>query len=350
MKIAMLLSGGVDSSVALNLLKEQGHDMTAFYLKIWLEDELAYLGDCPWEQDLDYAQKVCTKINVPLKVINLQNEYFDQVVSYAISEVKNGRTPSPDIFCNNKIKFGVFYEKIGTEFEKIASGHYAQIEKQGCKYLLKKSPDLIKDQPYFLSHLNQKQLSKAMFPIGHLTKEKVRQLAHKYDLPTKNRKDSQGICFLGKIKFSDFIKHHLGIKKGDLIEYETNNKIGEHDGFWYYTTGQRKKIGLSGGPWYVVEKNTQKNIVYVSNKYFSIDKKRDKFKVTNFHWISGKKPTQTNLQVKIRHGKELYNCSLKFLDKNSGIVKLDQNDQGLAPGQFAIFYNNEYCLGCAIIV
>lgn len=344
----MLLSGGVDSSVALSLLKEQGHDVTAFYLKIWLEDELAYLGDCPWEQDLDYAQKVCAKLGIPLKIINLQKDYWEKVVSYTINEVKNGRTPSPDIFCNNRIKFGAFYEKIDASLEKVATGHYAQIEEKDGKYFLKRSPDPIKDQTYFLSHLNKKQLSRAMFPIGHLTKEEVRKLAQEYDLPTKSRKDSQGICFLGKIKFSNFIKHHLGIKKGDLIEIETNKKIGEHNGFWYYTIGQRKGIGLSGGPWYVVKKDTNNNIVYVSNKYFSEDKKRDQLKVTDFNWIN-KKPEKTNLQVKIRHGKELYNCKLSFVDENNAIVKLDKQDQGLAPGQFAVFYDNDICLGCGVI-
>ncbi len=349
MKIAVLVSGGVDSSVALNLLKEQGHNLTAFYLKIWLEDELAYLGDCPWEQDLFYAQKVCTKAKVPLKVINLQKEYWDKVVSYAINEVKNGRTPSPDIFCNNKIKFGVFLDKIGPEFQKVATGHYTQIQEKDGLFLLKKSPDEIKDQTYFLSNLNQKQLSRALFPIGHLTKKQVRQIAQKYDLPNKNRKDSQGICFLGKIKFSDFIKHYLGTKKGDLIEFETNKKVGEHEGFWYYTIGQRKGIGLSGGPWYVVKKDTKNNIIYVSNKYFTCEKKRDTLDVCNFNWISGYKPNKANLQVKIRHGKEFYNCSLEFLNCDNAIVKLDGQDQGLAPGQFAIFYDGDICLGCGVI-
>jgi tRNA-5-taurinomethyluridine 2-sulfurtransferase len=349
MKIAVLLSGGVDSSVALRLLKEQGHEITAFYLKIWLEDEVAYLGSCPWEEDLNFAQAVCDQAGVPLKIINLQKEYWDKVVSYALAEVKEGRTPSPDIFCNNKIKFGCFFDKIGDDFEKVATGHYAIVEEQNGKFLLKRSPDPIKDQTYFLSHLTQEQLKRALFPIGHLTKNEVRQLAQKYDLPTKDRKDSQGICFLGKIKFSDFIKHHLGTQKGDLIEAETGKKIGEHEGFWYYTVGQRKGIGLSGGPWYVVKKDTEKNTVYISNKYFDEDKTRDTLTVSNLHWISEQKPEKTNLQVKIRHGKEFYNCVLNFLDANNAQVILDKRDQGLAPGQFAVFYDDQICLGCGVI-
>jgi tRNA-5-taurinomethyluridine 2-sulfurtransferase len=349
MKIAVLLSGGVDSSVALQLLKEQGHNLTAFYLKIWLEDDVSYLGTCPWEEDLKFVEAVCQQANVPLQIVNLQKEYWDMVVAYTISEVKAGRTPSPDIFCNNRIKFGCFYNKISSDFDKIATGHYAIVEEQNGAFILKKSPDSIKDQTYFLSHLTQEQLKKAIFPIGHLAKAEVRKIAQKYDLPNKDRKDSQGICFLGKIKFSDFIKHHLGTKAGDLIELETGKKIGEHEGYWYYTIGQRKGIGLSGGPWYVVAKDTQKNIVYISNQYFAQEKTRVTFECSNFNWISGKKPEKKNLQVKVRHGKEFYNCFLEFLDDNHAIVKLDKRDQGLAPGQFAVFYDDQICLGCGVI-
>lgn len=349
MKIAILLSGGVDSSVALRLLKEQGHDLTAFYLKIWLEDDVSYLGTCPWEEDLKFAETVCKQVNVPLRVINLQKEYWDLVVAYTIAEVKAGRTPSPDIFCNNRIKFGCFYSKIGPEFEKVATGHYAILEEQNDKFILKKATDPIKDQTYFLSHLTQEQLKRALFPIGHLAKNEVRKLAQKYNLATKDRKDSQGICFLGKIRFSDFIKHHLGTKKGDLIELETGKKIGDHEGYWYYTVGQRKGIGLSGGPWYVVKKDIEKNIVYISNKYFDENKTRDTFIVSDMHWISDKKPEKTILQVKIRHGKEFYNCFVDFLDNNKAQVKIDKRDQGLAPGQFAVFYNDQICLGCGMI-
>lgn len=349
MKIAVLLSGGVDSSVALSILKDQGHDLTAFYLKIWLEDELSYLGNCPWKEDLKYAKAVCKKFGVPLNIVSMQKEYWDKVVAYALKEVKNGRTPSPDIFCNKYIKFGCFFEKIGDQFDYVATGHYGQLEENNGKILLKKAADSVKDQTYFLSHLNQKQLSCILFPIGHFTKKQVRELAEKYDLPNKNRKDSQGICFLGKIKFNDFIKHHLSVKKGEIIDYESGKKVGEHDGFWYYTIGQRKGIGLSDGPWYVVEKNPEKNIVYVSNKYFTMDKKRDRLKVSNFNWISCKIPQNLDIEVKVRHGEKLYKCHIDFLQDDLAIVKLNERDQGLAPGQFAVFYENDVCLGCGVI-
>jgi tRNA-specific 2-thiouridylase len=349
MKIATLVSGGVDSSVVLALLKNQGYDVTAFYLKIWLEDELAYLGNCPWQEDLNYAQKVCDALKVELKVISLQQEYWNQVVSYTVKEVKNGHTPSPDILCNQQIKFGCFFDKIDkNEFTKVATGHYAQIEEKNGLFHLKKAVDGFKDQTYFLSRLSQNQLSKALFPIGHLPKPEVRKLAKNFGLPTFDRKDSQGICFLGKIKFSDFVKHHCSVNPGKLIEFETGRVMGEHEGFWYYTIGQRRGIGLSGGPWYVVSKDLAQNIVYISSQYHAQDKVRNSFKVSNFHWIA-ELPQSSNLELKVRHGEEFYNCSLDMVDEFGGFVKLEKNDQGLAPGQFAVFYENDFCLGSGVI-
>lgn len=177
MKVAVLLSGGVDSSVALRLLKDEGYDVTAFYLKIWLQDEFSFLGDCPWEEDLNFATAVCKQASVPLEILPLQTEYWENVVSYTISEIKEGRTPNPDMFCNRLIKFGEFYKKIDSSYEKVASGHYARVEKLSDKYLLKTSPDPVKDQTYFLAYLTQSQLSRALFPIGKYTKKQVRELA-----------------------------------------------------------------------------------------------------------------------------------------------------------------------------
>ncbi len=348
MKIAVLVSGGVDSSVALKLLKDQNYDITAFYIKIWLEDELSSLGSCPWQEDLDYVTKVCEKLEVPLEVISLQKEYWSEVVSYTIEEVKSGRTPNPDILCNTRVKFGAFYKYIDKGFDKIATGHYAQVHKIDNEYYLSTSPDNIKDQTYFLANLSKEQLSRAIFPIGHLKKEQVRELANKFDLPNKERKDSQGICFLGKIKFKEFIKFHVGKKIGNIIEFETGIKLAQHEGFWFYTIGQRQGIGLSGGPWYVVAKDIEKNIVYVSKNYHSIEKERNKFEVSNFNWLNQENPN-TGLQVKIRHGEQKYNCSIEYINNTHAIVTLDKNDQGIAPGQFAVFYQNEKCLGSSVI-
>jgi tRNA-specific 2-thiouridylase len=378
MKIAVLVSGGVDSSVALRLLKEQGHELTAFYLKIWLEDELSYLGDCPWEEDLAYVRAVCQQAGVPLRVVSLQKEYWDHVVAYTMQEIKVGRTPNPDVLCNQRIKFGMFFNHIDASFDKVATGHYAllrsslrqeasadrqagplvlneQSELKGQNewgssvFSLHRAPDPIKDQTYFLSYLRQAQLARALFPIGHLQKSEVRELAQKFDLPNKERKDSQGICFLGKLKFNDFIKSHVGENPGDMIEYETGKKLGTHKGFWFHTIGQRQGSGLAGGPWYVVAKDPALNKVFISRNYYSPDKQRNSFIVSDCNWLSGTPPTKKDLQVKIRHGKQLYNCTVNSLGDGRWGITLAQDDQGIAPGQFAVFYDDQECLGAGII-
>ena len=350
-KIAMLVSGGVDSTVALRLLKDQGHDVTAFYLKIWLEDELSYLGDtCPWEEDLSYVRAVCEQAQVPLEILSLQKEYWDYVVAYTIAEIKKGKTPNPDILCNKMIKFGFFLNYLDASFDKVATGHYAQVEECNGTFHLKIAPDEVKDQTYFLSHVSQAQLARALFPIGHLTKPQVRELAQQYNVANKDRKDSQGICFLGKLKFSDFIKHYLGEMPGDMIEFETGKKLGTHKGFWFHTIGQRQGSGLAGGPWYVVAKDPQHNCVYFSRSYYTPDKIRNTFNVEQCNWITGAPPHTERLRVKIRHGKHFYDCRLTLTSTTTGIVTLDQDDQGLASGQFAVFYNERYCLGSGIIV
>jgi len=350
MKVALLLSGGVDSSVALRLLKEEGYELTAFYLKIWLQDEFSFLGDCPWEDDLLFARQVCAQADVPLEVLPLQTEYWDTVVSYTISEIEAGRTPNPDIFCNKLIKFGQFYDKIDSSFEKVASGHYANVAFERDKYYLKKSPDAVKDQTYFLAYLTQKQLSRALFPIGNFDKKQIREIAQKYELANKKRKDSQGICFLGQIKFNEFVKYHLGTKKGEIIEIDSGKVIGEHNGYYYYTIGQRSGLGLSGGPWYVVKKDHIDNKIYISKNNEVLLKEKDEFLVSSFNWISGEPQSTNELQVKIRHGEQYYNCKLKMICDNKGKVKIDKPDRGIAPGQFAVFYAGDYCLGAAVIV
>lgn len=348
-KVAMLISGGVDSSVALALLKEVGAEVDAYYLKIWLEDEIRFLGgDCPWEEDVKFVEKVCQRLDVKYEILPLQKEYFDKVVSYTINEVKSGRTPNPDVMCNSKIKFGSFLDKVQNEnYDYIASGHYAFKSEIGVEMCL--SPDEIKDQTYFLSYLKGEQLNNLIFPIGCFKKDEVRELAEYYDLVNKDRKDSQGICFLGKLKFSEFVKHYLGTKPGDIVNYDTNEIIGEHEGFYFYTLGQRKGIGLAGGPWYVVKKNIEKNIVYVSNEYFEEDKPRNEFWVEDLNMFDTKSKLDKTLLVKIRHGEKMY--EIEKIEEENGKFKisLKEDDQGIAPGQFAVFYRNKTCIGSGII-
>ncbi len=349
MKTAVLLSGGVDSSVAALKLKEEGHDLRAFYLKIWLEDELAFLGDCPWEEDLSYVRAVCSMLGIPLEIVNMQAEYLNTVVEYTIKELKAGRTPSPDIMCNKNIKFGEFFGKIDDSYEKVASGHYARVVEDNGIYRLGESPDKVKDQTYFLTYLSQAQLSRILFPIGHMTKRELRDAAAAAGLPTSARKDSQGICFLGKIKYNDFIKFHLGEKQGDIIEIETGRKLGRHNGFWFHTIGQRQGLGLSGGPWYVARKDIDENIVFVSRVKYSEAEPKDEFHVGEINWI-GPEPAGNTLKVKLRHGPNKYGCRIE--PDGAGILKvhLDEKDQGIAPGQFAIFYDGGYCLGGGVIL
>jgi len=360
MKVAVLLAGGVDSSVALHLAKAQGaHDIRAFYLKIWLEEELAFLGDCPWEDDLKYVRAVCEQAKVPLEVVPLQSEYEERVVGHTLAELKKGRTPSPDILCNEWIKFGLFFDRIGPEFQKVISGHYAQIEHcspgsagvppaSSGKFLLKRSADPVKDQTYFLSRLNQQQLSRLWFPIGHLKKKQVRELAQKFNLPNKDRKDSQGICFLGKIKYPKFVRFHLGEKRGDILEIESGKKLGEHLGVWFHTVGQRKGLRLPGGPWYVVRKDLSRNIVYVAHGDRYLDYACKDFTVRDVHWIAGK-PANGELQTKVRHSPYLENCRIRPLKEERWAVSLENKDQGIASGQSAIFYDGEICLGGGVI-
>jgi tRNA-specific 2-thiouridylase len=348
-KIAVLLSGGVDSSVALRLVKQAGHrDIAAFYLKIWLEDELAYLGNCPWEEDLKFARSVCEQAGVPLNVIALQTEYQERVVAAAVEELRAGRTPSPDIWCNQRIKFGLFFERIDATFDKVVTGHYARVEEREDHCLLRRSPDPVKDQTYFLCALSQTQLRRLWFPIGHLQKDEVRRLAREFDLPNHDRKDSQGICFLGKIKYPEFVHHHLGERAGEIIELESGRVLAEHRGPWFYTIGQRKGLGLAGGPWYVVKKDVPANRVYVSHSNRFLEHARRQFVVGSVNWIAGE-PQRLSLQAKVRHGPRLADCQLRSLDGGRWEVTLAEADQGIASGQSTVFYDGESCLGGGVI-
>lgn len=345
-KVAVLLSGGVDSAVALNILKRQGYNITAFYLKIWLEDELAHLGQCPWEDDFRICEAICSQANVRLEAISLQEEYKEKVISYTINEAEKGRTPNPDIMCNSRVKFGCFYDVIENRgFDYIASGHYAQLmnDKETGLKKLSRAPDPVKDQSYFLCTLTQQQLDTVLFPIGHLQKAEVRELAQSFNLPNKNRPDSQGLCFLGKVKFDEFLDAYLGERPGNILDATTGQTLGKHKGVWYHTVGQRKGIGkvldpkaTSRGPWYVVSKDPARDIVYVSNEYDeeAFKAARSDVIVEDIHWIAGEPPPylknekgcyqESKFHMKIRHGPRIAEGSLVLKDDSSGNIKLDK--------------------------
>ena len=345
------MSGGVDSSVAASLLvRRGGATVTAYYLKIWLEDETAYMGDCPWEEDLSYARAVCADLGIDLVVVPLQREYYERVVEYALDELRAGRTPSPDIFCNLRVKFGAFFERLGG-VDRVASGHYARVESAGSMRRLRRAPDPVKDQTYFLSHLTQEQLGRIEFPIGAMMKNEVREYAERERLATMNRRDSQGICFLGKIRYPEFVRHYLGEREGRIVERETGRILGTHRGFWFHTIGQRQGLGLGNGPWYVVAKEIESNTVFVSHQEALSTSVRTEFTIENVSWIepaSGR----TRLTTKLRHGPDLIPCDIRPIDEawSRLHVRLDRGDAGIAPGQFAVLYDGEYCLGGGRIV
>ena len=394
-KIVVLLSGGVDSSVALAGLRRCGaKDLEAYYLKIWFDEADQFLGDCPWQEDLDYAAAICEQLDVPLHIISLQDEYYRYVVEYTLAQLRRSRTPSPDIFCNREIKFGAFRECLrqryaGKPTPLIASGHYALLQPFGSELLLRQGVDLQKDQSYFLAQLSQ--LQGLLFPLGCLEKAEVRTLAKRWGLPTAGRKDSQGICFLGKLKFRNFIAHYLGEKPGPIVDVEQCQGakkdedvpiLGEHRGLWFHTIGQRHGLGLADGPWYVWGKDTSTNTLYVRHADSqSPDQWLRCFWVGKVWWLQSEESRQrlyserpdSVLQLKLRHGPVKLRCTMERIEKDfcpkllesslrfsedgqskhriseSWHICIERGDRGIAPGQFAVFYWGDICLGSAEI-
>lgn len=353
MEVAALVSGGVDSSVTIPLLKEMGFDPHIFYIQIGLKDDPKWV-DCPAEEDIEIVTFIARKYGCKLDLISLQAEYWDRVISYTINSVKSGLTPNPDMMCNKMIKFGAFEEKFGHEFDLISTGHYASTLMVGDEKYLGTAKDDFKDQTYFLGQISRQQLGKLIFPIGNLLKKEVRQIAVSEKLPSAYRKDSQGICFLGKINYSDFVKRYVGENPGEIIELETGKVLGTHNGIWFHTIGQRKGLGLSQGPWFVVNKDIEKNIVWVSNGYDPIAQYKDAITLADFHFINDKSDrdysTPQPVKFKIRHQPEFSDGHL-FVDQDKFIIKAENPVSGVAPGQFGVIYNPEatICLGSGVI-
>ena len=351
--IAALLSGGVDSSVVVHLLKEAGHTPTLFYIKIGMDDD--ELLHCSSEEDIEMASLIARKYGCKLEVVDLHADYWENVVSYTIEKVRKGLTPNPDVMCNKLIKFGVFEQRVGKEFDKTATGHYATtIEKDGKVYLGTAS-DPVKDQTDFLAQINYLQVSKLMFPIGHLMKSEVRDIAVSANLPSSKRPDSQGICFLGKVNYNDFIRRYLGEKEGPIVEFETGKILGKHKGYWFHTVGQRKGLGLSGGPWYVIKKDVPGNIVYAS-KGFDVDTQYgNEFTMRDFHFITQDEwqdsQNEVDITFKIRHTPEFTKGKIMKTAEGYHLIS-SQKLQGIAPGQFGVIYDSDskICIGSGEII
>lgn len=352
--IAALLSGGVDSSVVVHLLCEQGYKPTLFYIKIGM-DGAEYM-DCSAEEDIELATVTARRYGLPLVIVDLHREYWDNVAAYAIDKIKKGETPNPDVMCNKLIKFGCFEQRVGKDFDFTATGHYATTLQKDGKIWLGTAKDPVKDQTDFLAQIDYLQVSKLMFPIGHLMKNEVREIAMQAGLPSARRKDSQGICFLGKINYNDFVRRFLGEKEGLVIELETGKKIGTHRGYWFHTIGQRKGLGLSGGPWFVVKKDIQDNIIYVSQGYGVETQYGREFSLADFHFITDNpwRESETegvDVTFKIRHTPEFIKGKL-FREENHYRILSSEKLQGIAPGQFGVVYDEEakICMGSGCLI
>ncbi|MBR3784446.1 MAG: tRNA 2-thiouridine(34) synthase MnmA [Bacteroidales bacterium] len=339
MTIAALVSGGVDSSVVVHLLKEQGYTPDIFYIRIGMEDEEGYI-DCPAEEDIEITQWIARKYGCRFEEVNLHKEYWDNVVSYTIESVRKGLTPNPDVMCNKLIKFGAFDDRRGHAYDRIATGHYATTAIVDGNTFLATAKDPVKDQTDFLSQLSYKQIQKLMFPIGHLMKGEVRAIAHEAGLPSADRKDSQGICFLGKINYNDFIKRYLGEREGKIVELESGKVLGTHKGYWFHTIGQRKGLYLSGGPWFVVRKDIENNVLYVSQGYDPREQYGDRITLMGFHPLAPVElPLPMEVKFKIRHTPEFHPGRLVQLP--DGLVQIESGEliQGIAAGQYATIYD-----------
>ncbi len=367
-RIAALVSGGVDSSVVVHLLCAAGYRPTLFYIQIGMEER--GFADCSWEDDLEIVQHLARRYDCPLEVVSLHEEYWASVVQYTIDTVKKGLTPNPDMMCNKLIKFGCFEEKWGHDFDFIATGHYATTCYEGDQLYLSTAPDPVKDQTDFLAQINFAQVSKLLFPTGHLLKSEVRQLAEEAHLLSAKRKDSQGICFLGKVNYNEFIERALGTREGLIIERETGKVLGKHRGYWFHTIGQRKGLGLSGGPWFVVKKNIRRNIILVSQGYDPADQYGEHVVMEQCDFISldpwsraasleagtavvvppaERQPIAVSF--KIRHTPEFTRGVLSY-DPATG-YRIDSTEpiQGIAPGQYAVVYSEDHrlCFGSGMI-
>lgn len=339
------MSGGVDSSVTAALLIEQGYEVIGVYMKNWTEDLPGMI--CPWKEDYQDALKVAVRLGIELKIFDFQKEYKDKVVDYMIDQYKAGRTPNPDIMCNQEVKFKLFLEtSLEQGADLIATGHYAQA-KNG-KLLTAKNTE--KDQTYFLYRVTESALQKSLMPIGEFaTKAEVRALAKKFNLPTAEKKDSQGICFVGKVGIREFLSQFVTTKPGPIINQD-GQEIGQHDGAIFYTIGQRSGLGVGGGfPYYVVGKDMDKNEVYVTNQIHDKKLWHKELSIGDLHWINEPPKEDKTYQVRTRYRAPLVKVKIKLSGKNATLV-LEDEVRAITPGQSAVIYDGDIVLGGGIVV
>ena len=352
MEIAVLASGGVDSAVAALLASEGGVKPTLFYIVIGSHEESEF--NCTMEEDVEMVNLLAKKLSLRVEIVDLHKDYWENVVEYIVSSVKKGLTPNPDVMCNSLIKFGCFYERIGKHIDKTVTGHYATTVVLNGRKHLSTAVDATKDQTDFLCQITPEQLSKLEFPIGNLMKAEVRAIARENHLAPADRPDSQGICFLVDTTYNELLRHYLGERGGDIVEWETRKKIGRHRGYWFYTIGQRKGLGLGGGPWFVVAKDTRKNWVYVSREADCNERRSESILLPEFHSISGMKPpTDVPVLFKIRHSPDFLTGKLKR-EEDGYILQPEEPLTGVAPGQFAVIYvpydkTHKICVGSSPI-
>lgn len=352
--VVVAMSGGVDSSVAALILKEAGFNCSALFMKNW--DEMEDQGTCQWEKDVADALQVCDMLEIPLNTVDLSKNYWDLVFKDLLDGYKLGRTPNPDVLCNQEIKFKAFADeafRLGGDF--IATGHYVQSIFNGQKKLLLRGNDPQKDQSYFLHTLDQEQLKKALFPVGHLKKEQVRELAKKAGIKVHDKKDSTGICFIGERDFRQFLSKYIPSEEGHIID-TAGNRIGLHQGAALYTIGQRKGLGIGGvknatdEPWFVVEKNLAKNELTVAQGTSNPALLGDQLTLSEISWVNqdnGEYPK--SLLAKIRYRQPDQKCLVSKRDGPGYEVSFEQKQRSIAPGQSIVFYEEDVCLGGGII-
>jgi tRNA-specific 2-thiouridylase len=344
------LSGGVDSAVAAALLLDQGYRVDALFMKNWDEDDEP--GYCPAEQDLADARAVANLLGITLHTVSFSGQYWNRVFAYFLAEYQAGRTPNPDILCNQEIKFKAFLDyalELGAD--AIATGHYARVAGEPTRRRLLKGRDHNKDQSYFLYRLDQRALNRSLFPVGDLEKSRVREIAAQRGLPNSAKKDSTGICFIGERKFRDFLARYLPARPGDIVSID-GELLGRHQGLMFHTIGQRQGLGIgglkdaSGEPWYVVDKQIATNRLVVAQGKQHPALFRSVLQAGGLHWISGQPPpTPCACQARIRYRQAVQSCTLLTLEADTARVEFDAPQRAVTPGQAVVFYSGDDCLG-----